>query len=117
LVTEGHRPHIRREVDEVDASSISGGGGRRAEVIVVEQRQEMLGSGDGGTFEGRSSTLEQTDGLFIEGRGDNPVDPEQLGVELLRQLGLKEDRGLSAQGRHFAEAYEETRMRRGDWRR
>jgi hypothetical protein len=64
----------------------------------------MPGSGDGGTFEGRSSTLKQTDGLFVEGRGDSPVDPEQLGVELLRQLGLEEDRGLPAQGRHFAEA-------------
>jgi len=73
-------------------------------VIVVEQRQEVRGGGDGGTPKGRSSTLGQAERVFMEGRADNSVDPEGLGVGLLRRLGLKEDRGLSAQGRHFAEA-------------
>jgi len=39
----------------------------------------------------------------MEGRADSSVDPEGVGVELLRQLGLKEDGGLSEQGRHRAE--------------
>ena len=73
-------------------------------MIVVEQRQEMGGGRDRRTFEGRSSTLGQAEDVFMEGRADNSVDPKRLGVGLLRQLGLKEDRGLSAQGRHFAEA-------------
>jgi len=64
----------------------------------------MVGGEGRGTFKGGSSTLEQPECVFVEGRVDDPVGPEGLGVELLRQTGLKEGGGLSAQRGHFAEA-------------
>ena len=76
-------------------------------MIVVERGQEIGGGGSRGTLKGRSGILEQGGGYFVEGRTDNSVEPGGPGVELLRQPGLKEDGGLSAQGRHFAEEYEE----------
>jgi len=76
----------------------------RSEILVIGQRQEVVDGEGGGSFKGRSSTLEQTESLFAEGRADDTIGPEELGVELFRQLGLKEDGGLSAQGRHFAKA-------------
>ena len=86
-------------------------------MIAIERWQEIAGGHSGGTFKERSSTLEQTGSLFVKDRADSTVGQEELGVELLSQLGLKEEGGLSAQGRHFAEAYGETRMRRGVLRR
>ena len=80
------------------------GGGGGTEVIVVERGQEIGGGGSRGTLKGRSGILEQGGGDFMEGRADDSVEPGGPGVELLRQLGLKEDGGLSAQGRHFTEA-------------
>ena len=71
-------------------------------------REEIGGGGARGTFEERSSILEQGGNHFVEGRADSSVEPGGPGVELLRQLGLKEDGRLSAQGRHFAEAYPRT---------
>ena len=41
----------------------------------------------------RNSTLKQTKGTLTEGRVGGAVDPEELGVEFLRQLGLKEAPG------------------------
>ena len=74
-------------------------------MIVAKQRQEVHGGGNRGTFnKGHGSTLGQAESVFMEGRVNSSVDPEGLGVGLLRQLGLSEDRGLSIQGRHFAEA-------------
>lgn len=70
-------------------------------MIVIEGRQEMVGGEGRGTSKGGSGTLEQTEGVFVEGRVDGSVDPEGLGVELLRQLGLEEDGGLSAHRRHW----------------
>ena len=73
-------------------------------MIVARQRQEVHGGGDRGTFKGHGSTLGQAESAFMEGRADSSVEPEGLGVGLLRRLGRKEDRGVSVQGRHFAEA-------------
>lgn len=73
-----------------------------------------------GTVKGGSSTLKQTKSLFMEERIDGTVDPEELGVELFRRLGLGGDGRLSAQRRHLwreGKVYEEKRMRRRDWRR
>ena len=86
-------------------------------MLVIERWQEIAGGDSGGTFEGHSSTLEQTGNLFMEDRADSTVGQEEFGVGFLSQLGLEEEGGLSAQGRHFAEAYEEARMRRGVLRR
>ena len=69
-------------------------------MIVIERRQGMVGRERRGTVKRRSNTPEKTESLFMEGRADNSVDPEGLGVGILRQIGLKEDSGLSAQGRH-----------------
>ena len=44
-------------------------------MIVVEGRQEMVGGEDRGTVKGRSSTLEQKERVFVEGRVDSSVDP------------------------------------------
>ena len=61
----------------------------------VEGGREMV--------EGRSSTLKKTKGVFVEGRVDDIVDPEELGVELFCELGLKEVGGLTLERRHLAE--------------
>jgi hypothetical protein len=70
-----------------------------------------------GTVKGRSSALEQTERFFMEGRGGDAVNPEGLGVELFRQLGLSEDGGLSAQRRHFAERGKSVRGEEDEKRR
>ena len=54
-------------------------------------------------FERARGTLERVGGLIVEGGGDHSVDPRGPGVEFLRELGLEEDGGLPAQGRHLAE--------------
>jgi hypothetical protein len=64
----------------------------------------------------RRNILKQTGCFLAE---DGIVNPEGLGEELLRQLGLEEDDGLSAQPRHIGmkeKGYEEKRMRRGELR-
>ena len=119
MVTEGDRVWIWSEVHEADIFIISGGNGGRIEVIVIEGQQRVVGGGRG-IFNGGNGTLERLESVVAEGGDDGSVDPEVLGVELLRQLGLEEDSGLSAQRRHFEEgekAYEEMRTRRRDWRR
>ena len=80
----------------------------------------MVIEGSGGMVEGRSSTLKNTKGVFVEGRVDDIVDPEELGVELFRELGLREGGGLTLERGHLAEGGKgdgEKRMRRGNWRR
>jgi len=103
LATVGHIGRVHSEAWVVDALNISGCGGGWTEVIVVVGHQGKVGGEDWGVFEGGSGTLERTGVLVVEGGGDNSVDPRGLGVELLRQLGMEEDGGLPAQGRHLAE--------------
>jgi hypothetical protein len=61
----------------------------------------MTGGDSRGIFKGRSDTLEQMERLFMEDRTDRTIDAEGLGDEFLRQPGLEEYDGLSAQRRHL----------------
>ena len=102
LDTEGHSRRSESEGYAVDTLSTSEEGRRRTWAAVIERWEGMVGGQGSRTFPGRSDALEETEGLFMEGRARNSVDPERIGVGLPRQTGRKEDGGLSAQRRHLA---------------
>ena len=71
--------------------------------VILEGWLKVSVEGSGEMVEGRSSTLKQTKGVFVEGGVNDIVDPEELGVELFRELGLREGCGLTLERRHLAE--------------
>ena len=114
--TQGDVVHICGKIPEIYTLSVSGLGKGWTEMGVLEGGKEMIG---GGTSKGRSSTLKQVKGLPLEGGVRGTVGPEELGVELIRRIKLREDGGLCIQRSHSGEgakAYVEKRMRRRDWR-
>ena len=64
----------------------------------------MVGGQGGGTFQGHSDALKETEGLFVEGRACNSVDPERIGVGLSRPPERKDGSELSTRWRHWVRA-------------